>query len=150
GDRPAGEAVARRAGEDDLVAEERLEDDRALPARGADDPELELARGHPLDDVLGVVDRERDGDARVAALELGEKERGRGGRRAGTRRGPHATRRAPPTGRPIRPRRAAPRARAGAARRGRGGGRPRWARRAGRSGRAAAGRGAARAIAPAG
>src|SRR5204862_6836203 len=42
-DRPAGKTVVRRAGEDNLVAEERLEDDAAVPAGGADDTELELA-----------------------------------------------------------------------------------------------------------
>ena len=40
----------------DLVTEERLEDDAAVPARGADDPELELARRNPLDDRLRVED----------------------------------------------------------------------------------------------
>ena len=46
-----------------------------MPPRGADDPELELARGDPLDDRLRVGDGERDPDARVLALELAEQQR---------------------------------------------------------------------------
>ena len=59
-DRPAREPVPGRDREHDLVAEERLEDDAAVAARGADDAELELALGDLLDDALRVGDRERD------------------------------------------------------------------------------------------
>ena len=84
--RAAGEAVAGRAREDHLVVEERLERDRTMAPRRADDPELELARGDALDDRLRVGDRQRDPDAGVLALELAEEERhddrGRPGRGA--------------------------------------------------------------------
>ena len=60
--------------------------DRAVAARGADDPELELARGDALDDGLRVGDRQRDLDAGMLALELAEEQRhddrGRAGRGA--------------------------------------------------------------------
>ena len=55
--------------------EERLEDDAAMPARGADDAELELPRRDALDDRLRVGDGERDVHARDARLELAEQER---------------------------------------------------------------------------
>ena len=72
--RPA-KRVAGRARQDHLVVEERLERDRAVAPRRADDPELELARGDALDDRLRVGDGQRDPDARVLALELAEEER---------------------------------------------------------------------------
>src|SRR4029077_16170627 len=49
-----------------LVAEERLEDDRAVLARGADDPELELPLRDHVDDGLRVEDRQ--GDRRLRRL----------------------------------------------------------------------------------
>ena len=64
-----------------LVVEERLEGDRAVAAGRADDPELELARGDPLDDGVRVGDGERRPDARDA--------------RAGTRRAGAARRSRP-------------------------------------------------------
>ena len=54
-----------------------------MAAGGADDPELELARGDTLDDGLRVGDRQRDPDARVLALELAEQQRHDDGGRAG-------------------------------------------------------------------
>ena len=64
--------MAGRTGEDHLVVEERLEGDRAVAAGGADDPELELARGDAFDDGLRVGHRQRDPDARVLTLQLAE------------------------------------------------------------------------------
>jgi len=84
-DRAAGEAVARRADEDDLIPEERLEDDGAVAARGPDDPELELAAGDRLDDRLGVGDVQLDDERSVQALELAEEKRHDGA--AGSARG---------------------------------------------------------------
>ena len=49
-DRLAREAVTGRAGEHDLVAEQRLEHDRAVASREADDAELDRAVGDELDD----------------------------------------------------------------------------------------------------
>ena len=74
-DRPAREAMVGRRGEDDLVAEERLEGDAALPAGRADDAELELAFCDELDDRVRVRDRERHLHTRVLALELAEEHR---------------------------------------------------------------------------
>ena len=78
-DRPAGEPVARRADEDDLVVRERLELHSTVARRGADDPELELPFGDEVDDGPRVVHLERDPHRRDA--------------RAGTRRGAAARRR---------------------------------------------------------
>ena len=66
--------VARRAGEDDLVGEERLEAHAAVAARSADDPELELARGDSLDDGVRVGHGQVDAHVRVLTLELGERD----------------------------------------------------------------------------
>ena len=55
--------------------EERLEDDAAVAPPGADDAELELARGDALDDRLRVEDVERDVQLGVARLELAEQVR---------------------------------------------------------------------------
>ena len=82
-DGPAGERVAGRAREDHLVVEERLERDRAVAPGGADDAELELARGDALDDGLRVGDGQRDPDAGMRALELAEQQRHDDRRRAG-------------------------------------------------------------------
>ena len=65
--------MAARDGEDDFVPEERLEDDRPLAPRRADDAELELARGDALDDRLRVEDPEGDVQAGVPRLERAEK-----------------------------------------------------------------------------
>ena len=46
-----------------------------MAAHRADDPELELAVGDAVDDRVRVGDRERDGQVRVAALELAQEER---------------------------------------------------------------------------
>ena len=59
-DRPPGERVTRRARQDHLVVEERLEPDGAMPARRADDAELELAGGDALDQRLRVRNGQRD------------------------------------------------------------------------------------------
>src|SRR6476620_3208114 len=61
-----------RHGEHDLVAEERLEYDSAMPARRADDAELELTPRHLLDDALRVRHLKGDGHVWVEPLELGE------------------------------------------------------------------------------
>src|SRR5215213_6013119 len=82
-DGPAGEAVIRRADEDDLVPEERLERDAAVPPGCADDAELELAARDEVDDRLRVVHRERHVDVRVAPLKLAQQERQHGLARAG-------------------------------------------------------------------
>ena len=66
------ERMPGRAGEDHLVAEERLEDDAAVPPRRADDTELELARRDPVDDRPRVEDPEHDVKLRVERLELAE------------------------------------------------------------------------------
>src|SRR5581483_10201385 len=71
-DRRPGEAVTRRADEDDGVAEERLERDAAVTPRGADDAELELACRHPLDDRLRVEHRQRHVQLRMPLRELAE------------------------------------------------------------------------------
>ena len=76
------EAVARRADEDHLVGEERLEADAAMAARRADDPELELARRDALDDRVRVGHGEEDANVRVLALELAEQHRDDDRRRA--------------------------------------------------------------------
>ena len=75
--------MTRRAGEDDLVGEERLEADAAVAAGRADDPELELARGDALDHGVRVGDGQRHVDARVLALELAEQQRDDDRRRPG-------------------------------------------------------------------
>ena len=59
--------------------------DGTVPPRRADDAELELARGDPLDDGLRVRDGQRDRDARVRALELAEEQRHDDRRRPGRR-----------------------------------------------------------------
>jgi hypothetical protein len=64
--------MAGRAGEHDLVAEERLEANAPPSPRGADDAELELPLGHAVDDGLRVVHLERDAHGGVASLELAE------------------------------------------------------------------------------
>jgi hypothetical protein len=69
------EAVARRTGEHDLVAEERLEDDTPVPPRGTDDAQLELALGDAVDHRLRIRDRERDRYLGVLALELAQEHR---------------------------------------------------------------------------
>src|SRR5262245_61873217 len=63
------------AHEDHLVGEERFEADPAVAAGRADDPELELPRGHPLDDRVRIGHRQRDVHAWILALELAEQER---------------------------------------------------------------------------
>ena len=69
------ERVVGRAGEDDLVGEERLEANAPMPARRAHDSELELARGDSLHDRVRVRDGEEDANVGVLALELGERDR---------------------------------------------------------------------------
>ena len=90
--RPICEVVTWRAGEDHLVLEERLEPNRAVPASRTHDPQLELSLGNEIDDRLRVVDRQRDLDARVRALELAEQERDHDGRRPGRRTKPKLAR----------------------------------------------------------
>jgi hypothetical protein len=84
--RLTGERVRRRDGEDDLVAEERLEGDAAMAPADADDAELELAVGDLRDDGLGVGHREPHAHVGVTFLELAEDDRhdaaARPGRRA--------------------------------------------------------------------
>ena len=67
--------MSRRANEHDLVAEERLEDDAAVAASRADDAELELSFGDPVDDGLRVGDGQPHADVRMLLLELAEQER---------------------------------------------------------------------------
>ena len=134
----AGERMPGRAGEDHLVAEERLEGDGAVAAGGADDPELQPPVGDQLDHRLRVEDRQLD--AQLGVLRAGTRRAGAAGRsRPGrwTRRA-RASRAAARRARRAR-RAAAPRARASAARRGTAAARPRSARPGGRTGRAAAG-----------
>ena len=73
--RLAGEPVAARACEHDLVAEERLVGDAAMTRSGADDTELELALRDLCDDGLRVGDRETNAHVRVQLLELAQQER---------------------------------------------------------------------------
>ncbi len=70
----ACEFVTRRARQHDLVPEERLEDDAAVPPSGADDAELERAIGDLVDDRLRVGDREPDAHVRVVPLELAQED----------------------------------------------------------------------------
>ena len=147
-DRAPGERMPGEAGEDHLVAEERLERDRAVAPGGADDAELEPAVGDELDHRLRVGHGELDAELGVVALELAEQHREDDGRGPG---GGAELERPARSARPARPapRAAAPRTRACAGRRGRAAAPPPSARPAGRSGRAAASRAAARARAPA-
>ena len=71
-DRATREAMARRHGEHDLVAEEGLERERAHPATRADDAELELSIGNPLDHGLRGRDGQRHLKRRVPPRELAE------------------------------------------------------------------------------
>jgi hypothetical protein len=64
--------MPRRAHEDHLVGEERLEADATMTPGGADDPQLELAGRNTLDDGMRVRDREKDPHQRVLTLELAE------------------------------------------------------------------------------
>ena len=82
-DGAAGERMAGRAREDHLVAEERLERDRAVPAGGADDPELEPPVGDELDHRLRVGHGQLDAELGVVALELAEQQREHDRRRPG-------------------------------------------------------------------
>ena len=74
--------MPRRADEDHLVREERLELDSAAAAGGADDAELELALGHEGDDRLRVVHRQANVQRRVRLMELAEEQRHDDRRRA--------------------------------------------------------------------
>ena len=83
--RLAGALVPGGDREHDLVPVEGLERDAAVPARGADDAELELAPSDLLDHRLGVRDGQRDVHKRMKLLELAEDDRqhaaaGAGGR----------------------------------------------------------------------
>src|ERR671910_759070 len=75
--------MPRRHREHDLVLEERLEAHSATPGRRADHTQLELPAGDRVDDVLRVVDRERDRDAGIRLLKLAEQERKHRGARPG-------------------------------------------------------------------
>jgi hypothetical protein len=70
-----GERMCGQAREHDLVAEERLVNDRATAPRRADDAELELAVGNEINHGVRVRDGEHNGEIRMAALELGEEGR---------------------------------------------------------------------------
>jgi len=52
------------AGEYDVVAEKRLEDDAPVLAGRTYDAQLELSLGHPLDDGLGIENGKGDRDSR--------------------------------------------------------------------------------------
>ena len=65
----------RRNGEDDLVPDQRLELERPVPAKRADDAELELPQRHLLADRLRVPDGEGHVELGVVALELAEEKR---------------------------------------------------------------------------
>ena len=67
--------MAGRDGEHDLVPDERLELERAVPPKRADDAELELALRDLLDDGLRVPDGESDVELGMRALKLAEEER---------------------------------------------------------------------------
>ena len=82
--RPAN-AMTRRAGEDHLVAHERLEPHGPMAPGSADDAELELPVGDALDHGLRVVHLERDANAGMVPLELAEEERDDDRRRPGGR-----------------------------------------------------------------
>ena len=75
--------MTRRAGEDHLVGEERLEAHAAVAAGGADDAELELSLCDAIDDGLRVEHLERDAHLAMRALELAEQQRHDDRRRAG-------------------------------------------------------------------
>ena len=87
---PPGERVARRHAQHDLVAQERLEQQRPVRPLGADDAELDLPVDDQRDHRVGVVDPQRDVHLGVPLAERGR------GSAAG----------AAPTGRPTRPARA--------------------------------------------
>ena len=78
--------MARRDREHELVPEERLEHDAAMPTRRADGPELELTVGDAIDDRLRVGDGQPHADVGMVLAELAEQERHDGaagpGRRA--------------------------------------------------------------------
>ena len=63
-----------RAREHDLVVEEGLEDDAAVATAGADDAELELSVGDPVDDGLRVGDDEPYVDVGMLLLELADED----------------------------------------------------------------------------
>src|SRR5262249_55285768 len=71
----AGPPVTGRHGENDLVAVEGLERHAALPARGADDAQLELAPPDLLDHGMRVRHRQRDVDLPMELLKLAEPDR---------------------------------------------------------------------------
>ena len=81
GDGLPGKAMLGRAGEHDLVAEERLEHHSAVTSARAHDAKLELALGDAVDDRLRVGDREPNADLGVLLLELAEQERDDGAAR---------------------------------------------------------------------
>jgi hypothetical protein len=89
-DLSSGEGVTGRHGENDLVACQRLELDRAVTPERADYSQLELALGDPLDDGLRVGDGEDHLHPGVIALELaqekGDEVRSRACRRADRKR----------------------------------------------------------------
>jgi len=64
--------MTRWASEHDLVAEERLEGDAAVAASCADDAELELSFGDPVDDGLRVGDGQPHAHVGMLLLELAE------------------------------------------------------------------------------
>ena len=74
--------MTRRADEDHLVREERLELDRAAAAGGADDAELQLALGYEGYHRLRVVHGQAEVERRVPLVELAEEERHDDRRRA--------------------------------------------------------------------
>jgi lipopolysaccharide/colanic/teichoic acid biosynthesis glycosyltransferase len=74
-DRLAGEPMAGGTGEDDLVVEERLEGDAAVPPARTHDAELELAVGDLADDGLCVGDGQTHAHLRIEPLELAQEQR---------------------------------------------------------------------------
>jgi hypothetical protein len=66
------ERMPRRYRENDLVAEEGIEDDAALPPRRADNAQLELSCSDPVDDRLRVGDEERNVNLWMDHLEVTE------------------------------------------------------------------------------
>ncbi len=92
----ARERVVGRDGEDDLVAHERLELERAMTAKRTHDAQLELALADLLDHAVRVRDRQRHREVGVARA---------GTRRAGAGRGvrPARSRRRSPACRAARP-----------------------------------------------
>ena len=144
----SGEPVVGRAREHDLVAEERLEDDRR--GGGATAPTTPSSSSRSATRSTTVCVSEIESEIATPGFWRWNSQRSTrddGAARAGGRADLERAAELASVARLRAPRAAAPRARASAGRRGRGRAPPRSARRAGRSGRAACARAASRATA---